>query len=175
MIKLLKLGASAAWRAIAPNTEWLVLLAVAGVGAWLYAQLGQVRADRDRLAHFAEVACASSGAPFPASRVAAKDAKGKAVVLYYPAGKLCGARILALAKFERETDAATASTLATAMNDHDRKAGEDAARAALDAKAARAATERMEKADAEIDQSNRVGGSWFDAVNDVGGLRPARR
>ena len=164
-----------ALRAIAPNTEWLVLLAVAGVGAWLYAQLGQIRADRDRLAHFAEVACASSGAPFPASRVAGKDAKGKPVTIDYPAGKLCGERVLALAKFERETDAATASTLADAMTDHDRKAGTDAARAAQDAKAARAATERMEKADAEIDQSNRVGGSWFDAVNDVGGLRPARR
>lgn len=164
-----------ALRAIAPNTEWLVLLAVAGVGAWLYAQLGQIRADRDRLAHFAEVVCASSGVPFPASRVAGKDAKGKPVTIAYPAGKLCGERIIALAKFERETDAATASTLATAMTQHDQKSGTDAARAAEDAKAARAATERMEKADAEIDQSNRVGGSWFDAVNDVGGLRPARR
>lgn len=165
----------AVWGAIKPNTEWLVLLAVAGAGAWLYAQLGQIRADRDRLAHFAEVTCAAAGAPFPASNVAAKDTQGRAVTIAYPAGKLCGERIAALAKFERETDAATAAMLADAMKSHDAKSGTDAARAAQDAKAARAATERMEKADAEIDQSNRVGGSWFDAVNDVGGLRPARR
>ncbi|MFA6125081.1 hypothetical protein [Sphingomonas sp.] len=174
-MNIVKSAAAGLWRLVAPNTEWLVLLAVASLGAWLYAQLGQIHADRDRLAHFAEVTCAASGTPFPASTVEAKDKKGKLVAIAYPAGKLCGERVLNLAKFERETDAATAQTLADAMSQHDEKSADDAARAARDAKAARDSTERLEKADAEIDDSNRVGGSWFDAVNDVGGLRPARR
>ncbi|MES2042600.1 MAG: hypothetical protein V4475_01925 [Pseudomonadota bacterium] len=171
MTKLLRL----AWGVVKPNTEWFVLLAVAGVGAWFYVQFAQVRADRDALAHSVELICAGAGADFAASSTREKDTKGRPVTVNHARGAVCQRTVRNLAAFQSETYAATARTLAESMQQHDDKSGVDAAHAARSADAARAATERMEKADAQIDQSDRVGAAWFDALNDVGGLRPPRR
>jgi hypothetical protein len=163
------------WGVVKPNTEWFVLLAVAGVGAWFYVQFAQVRADRDALAHSVELICAGAGTDFAASSAREKDTKGKPVTVNYARGALCQRAVRNLAAFQNGTNAETARILTGAMKDHDTKSGTDAASAARSAELARASTERMEKADAQIDQTDRVGAAWFDALNDVGGLRPPRR
>lgn len=171
MKRILKL----VWGFIAPNTEWLVLLAVASVAAYFYADGRAVRADRAAILNGAELICAGVGAEFASSITREKDTKGKDVTVDHARGAVCQRTVRNLASFKAGTDAETAKILAQAMHDHDDKSNSDAARAARSADAARAASERMEKADAEIDQSNRVGAAWFDALNDVAGLRPPRR
>lgn len=143
------------------EARFLVLLAVAAVGAWLYVHYRQVVADRDDLAHRAELICASSGAEFAAT---SKLARGIA----------CRAKVAGLADFRARTDEITARTLADALAAHDARQLKDNQAARVAAEAARSAAERMEVADAEAERRNLVDGDWFAAVNGVAGLRPAR-
>ena len=142
------------------DLAFLVLFAVAGIGAWLYVQFQQVSADRDDLQHRAEVICAGSGAAFAGS------AK-------LPRGKACAAEVAALVKFKAESDQLTARTLADALAAHDARQNTDTLAARRAAEAAQSAAQRMEMADAKAERTNIVDSDWFRAVNGVAGLRPA--
>ena len=140
---------------------FLVLLAVAAVGCWLYVQYRQVSADRDDLQHRAELICAGSGAEFAAIGKTAR-------------GVRCAQTVAGLVKFKSESDQLAASTLAQALADHDARQNNDNLAARAAAEAASSAAHRMEMADAQAERTNLVDSDWFRAVNGVAGLRPAR-
>jgi hypothetical protein len=140
---------------------FLVLLAVAAVGAWLYVQYRQVSADRDDLQHRAELICAGSGTDFAAMGQTAR-------------GVRCAEKVAGLVKFKGDSDQLAAATLAQAMADHDARQNDDTRAARAAAEAASSAAQRMEMADANAERTNLVDSDWFRAVNGVAGLRPAR-
>jgi len=140
---------------------FLVLLAVAAVGAWLYVQYRQVSADRDDLQHRAELICAGSGTDFAAMGKTAR-------------GVRCAEKVAGLVKFKGDSDQLAAATLAQAMADHDSRQNDDTRAARAAAEAASSAAQRMEMADANAERTNLVDSDWFRAVNGVAGLRPAR-
>lgn len=140
---------------------FLVLLAVAAVGAWLYVQYRQVTADRDDLQHRAELICAGSGAEFAGVGTTAR-------------GVRCAQTVAGLVKFKGDSDQLTAATLAQAMADHDARQNDDTRAARAAAEAASSAAQRMEMADAQAERTNLVDSDWFRAVNGVAGLRAAR-
>ncbi len=168
---LAKLGMKAAFGWISGNTEWLLLLALGAVAAYFYADGAHVRRDRERITASADLICSAAGVDFAASASVAASTRGKRVTINHPRGAICLRAVRDLASFKAKTAEVTADALAKAMQDRDAKSGTDIAAAAADARAARAATERMEKADAEIDDTNRVDRRWFGAFNDVAGLR----
>lgn len=157
------------------ESSWLVLLAVAGVGAWLYVNLMQARSERDGLQHWAEVTCAASGAAFPASTSFENSSAGKLVVVRHDQGVLCRTRVADLASFKAQSAERTAELLAQALKDHDTRAGVDSAAARRAAEAANQAALRMETADADAERTNLVDREWFAAVNGVAGLRAPSR
>lgn len=140
---------------------FLVLLAVAAVGAWLYVQYRQVSADRDDVLHRAELICAGSGTDFAAMGKTAR-------------GVRCAEKVAGLVKFKGDSDQLAASTLAQALADHDARQNNDTRAARAAAEAASSAAQRMEMADAQAERTNLVDSDWFRAVNGVAGLRPAR-
>ncbi len=140
---------------------FLVLLAVAAVGAWLYVQYRQVTADRDDLQHRAELICAGSGADFAGVGKTAR-------------GVRCAQTVAGLVKFKGDSDQLAAATLAQAMADHDARQNDDTRAARAAAEAANSAAQRMEMADAQAERTNLVDRDWFRAVNGVAGLRAAR-
>lgn len=158
--------------------EWLTLLAVGAAAAWLYAQWAEVRQDRDRLAHWADVTCAGAGTSFAGGTERRTDTAGKPVTVRFADGQRCRTAITTAVAFKGETDRATAERLARAMLEHDGKLVADARLARVAAEAAKAATERMEIANAEVeaqaDGTGRVDRAWFAALNDVAGLHPPR-
>lgn len=163
-------GAAALWNAIRNAREWLTFITLGAVAAYLYVQLAETRADRDRLAASADVICAAAGEPFAASIV---KVDGKAVAA--PRGARCRQKVAGLVAFRDDTERATAETLAAAMRERAGKAAIDA-RAARDAAEALAtATERMEIADAEAERRNRLDRDWWTAFNDLAGLRAPDR
>lgn len=144
------------------EATFLVLLAVAAVGAYLYVQYQQVRADRDDLQHRAEMICARAGADWSAT----KDAKR---------GVLCARRAAELATFKSTADQETARLLAAVMEEANVRAAKDIENASLSASRMRDALSRMETADAQAERRNLVDREWTAAVNGVAGLRaPAR-
>ncbi|MCP8893008.1 hypothetical protein [Sphingomonas faeni] len=143
------------------EASFLVLLAVAAVGCWLYAQYRTVSADRDDLRHRAELICAGSGVGFAAIGNTAR-------------GILCAQTVAGLVKFKSDSDQLAAATLAQAMADHDARQNDDTRAARAAAEAASSAAQRMEMADAQAERTNLVDSDWFRAVNGVAGLRPAR-
>jgi hypothetical protein len=143
------------------EAAFLVLLAVAVAGAWLYVQYRQTGADRDDVLHRVEVICAGSGIAF------APDGQ--------PRGKDCAARVASLVNFKAHTDELTAQTLAQALADHDARQNTDTLAARHAAEAAQSAALRMELADAEAERTNLVGADWMRAVNGVAGLRAPGR
>ncbi|WP_157218715.1 hypothetical protein [Flavisphingomonas formosensis] len=139
------------WSWIAPH--WMTILAAIGA-AGLITWLALGRAE---LQAFADRSCATAGAPYAAG----PDA--------------CETRILALATYERDTQAATARALAAAAAERESKAAADARAAQANDAAARSAADTMEKEDAKIGPDGRVDGDWLAALNRAGGLRaPAR-
>lgn len=164
---------AALWARLKDDTAWLVLFAVAVIGAWLYVEFQQMRTDRDALAHTAEVICASAGAGFDASAEQAHDANGKPVIVAHSRGAACQRQVADLATFKAHTDEVTAATLAKALADHDARQNSDNLAARTAAEAARSAALRMEAADAEAERKNLVDREWFAAVNGVAGLRAA--
>jgi len=151
--KLLSIG----WGWIGAERRWLVLLAIAGLGAWLYAHMAIAQAQRDALRAFADRTCAAAGAPYVAG--AAK----------------CEQRIQSLAAFERDTNTETARILAEAIAERDGKTSADSLAARHAAEQARDAALNMEKADAKVGPDDQVNAAWFDALNHAGGLRPPKR
>ena len=146
---------------IRAEAAFLVLFVVAGIGAWLYVQMQQIRADRDDLRHRAEIICAGSGTGFAGP---GKVARGQA----------CAAQVAALVRFKADSDQLTARTLADALAAHDARQNDDTRAARAAAEAASSAAHRMEIADAQADRTNAVDHDWFRAVNGVAGLHPAR-
>ncbi|MFK3888469.1 hypothetical protein [Sphingomonas sp. NPDC079357] len=142
------------------EAAFIVLLAVAGAGAWLYVQLRSTAADRDDLLRRAELICASAGGDFAAGKLRR--------------GEACRLKVAALADFKARTDQITAETLTRALAEHDARQLTDNTAARRAAEAARDAAQRMETADAEADRRNLVDREWTAAVNGVAGLHPPR-
>lgn len=163
---------AAAFAKIAGARQWLTLIGLGIAAAFLYVQWSRVTAERDRALRWSETACAAAGTGYAAS---IETVDGKRVS--YATGKRCHDAITALAAFRADTDRITAETLAAAMRDRDARTRTDAAHARAAAEAARAATRRMESADAKAALTDRVDRDWFAALNDLAGLRapPADR
>lgn len=150
------------------EAAFLVLLAVAGVGAYLYVQFQRVSADRDDAIHRAEMICAKAGADWSAVP-STKTTKA------LPRGAACARRAADLAAFKASADEQTARLLADAMKDANARAARDAQLASTSAARMRDALSRMETADAQAERRNLVDHEWTAAVNVVAGLRPAAR
>lgn len=146
-----------AWGLLTGSRETVLLIAIAGAAAALYAWGATARKDRDQLQAWAEKACLSAGANFTG---AGKKADG------------CARRIADLAAFERQTQAATNTILAGAVERQATKSAADTALAQNQAARRTDAAAQMEKADAQIAPDDRVGPDWFDSLNRVAGLRP---
>lgn len=149
-----------AW--VRAEATFLVLLAVAAAGAWLYVEVQRIRADRDDLLHTAEKICARAGADWAAT----KEAKR---------GVLCARRAAELATFKSTADQETARLLAAAMEEANARAARDLQSASTSAARMRDALTRMENADAQAERRNLVDREWTAAVNGVAGLRPPGR
>lgn len=154
------------WTAIKAARAYITLLAVAGAAAAIYAWGATGHQQARALESWVQVTCAAGGSRFEPTGAL----KGGSLIAR---GADCRARVERLAAFQRETIAGTADALTQAMTERDNKTNADAAAAARDAKAARAATERMETADEAV-QGDRVGADWFGALNELGGLRSPR-
>ena len=165
----------AAWSLLANGRHYLTLLALAASAAALYAWGATGRADRARLIAWAEKSCAAAGTGFEPGSSILVDAAGKQQTRSWKRGEMCAQRILGLAEFQRTTNEASTRLLAEAMVEHERKTIADADAARQHAAAARAAAQTMEKANARILQDDRVGGAWFGALNELGGLRAPDR
>lgn len=144
------------------EASFLVLLAVAAAGAWMYVQMQQLRADRDGVVHQAEIICSKAGSGWSATKGAKR-------------GTACEAHVAGLAHFRAETAEQTARLLADEMKAASARTLKDNQAARAAAEAARSAAMRMEAADAEAERRNLVDREWFAAVNGVAGLRPAAR
>lgn len=138
----------------------VLLIAIAGAAAALYAWGATARKDRDQLQAWAKKACLSAGATFPGA--------GKKV-------DPCVQRIADLVAFERQTQAATNTILAGAVERQATKSTADTALSRTQAARRTDAAAQMEKADAQIAPDDRVGPDWFDSLNRVAGLRPPGR
>ncbi len=157
MLKRLLGGVTAKLRA---EGAFIVLLAVAAVGAWFYVEYRSTRADRDDLLRRAELICASAGGDFTAGTL--------------KRGEACRLKVAGLADFRARSDQITAATLAKALADHDARQLTDNNAARRAAEAARDAAHRMEIADAQAERRNLVDREWTAAVNGVAGLRAPR-
>ena len=146
-----------AWALLTGSRETILLIAIAGAAAALYAWGATARKDRDQLQAWAEKACLSVGAQFPGA--------GKKV-------DACAQRIADLAAYERQSQAETNIILAGAAQRQAAKAAADTTLAEQQAAHRRAAAAQMEKADARIAPDDRVGPDWFAGVNRLAGLRP---
>lgn len=158
MLKTFLGGVTAKLRA---EMAFVVLLAVAAAGAWMYVRMRTAEADRDDLLRRAELICASAGGDFTAGKMAR--------------GEACRLKVAGLADFKARTDQITAETLAKALADHDARQLTDNNAARRAAEAARDAALRMETADAEAERRNLVDREWTAAVNGVAGLRAPSR
>lgn len=164
-----------ALRLVTGQSEWLVLLAVGAIGAFLYVQYSQVRGDRDDAIVRANLICARVGGGFEKSVDQVRDAKGRLVTVKHQRGAVCQRLVADLADFKASTDEQSAKTLAKALADHDQRQNNDNLAARSAAEAARSAALRMEAADAEAERTNLVDREWFAAVNGVAGLRAPGR
>lgn len=158
MIALVKVALS--WIGGARSHITLVLLALAAAGLWI--AFATIRHERDELQAFASHVCDAAGAEFG-------DDDGD------DDGRACLARVRALVKREHDVDQASVRVLSDAVESIGRKSSADAAAARASADRAEQASANMEKANAAIGSDDRVGADWFRALNDVGGLQPARR
>ncbi|SNS20249.1 hypothetical protein SAMN06295912_102245 [Sphingomonas laterariae] len=157
MIKLVR----SAWALLTGSRETVILILLAAVAAGLYATWATTRADRDRLAAWANTACLAAGSSFDAA------AEG--------GGVPCTRRIAELARIDRESQAASNRLLADAAATRATKIADDRTLAANQTGARLDAARQMEKADEEVPADDRVAGDWFDALNGLGGLRPPGR
>lgn len=144
------------------EASFIVLLAVAAAGAWLYVQYRQMQADRDGAVHAAEKICASAGVEWAASKGAGR-------------GVQCGQRVAGLARFERDAAQQSAQLLADELKEASARTLHDNQAARVAAEAARAAALRMEAADEKAERRNLVDREWTAAVNGVAGLRAPTR
>ncbi|MHA6717893.1 hypothetical protein ACX40Y_00445 [Sphingomonas sp. RS6] len=170
MIKLI-VGAARALHAWAGNS-WLVLIALGIATAALYVDARRTRADRDAWAAWARETCAQAGAGIDATTIERTDANGKRHKVALPRGGACREAVQDLAAFRAATLAGTARILADAAAERETKAARDHVAARAESGNRAAALTNMEKADARIENDDLVDGSWFAALNRLGGLQP---
>lgn len=144
------------------EARFLVLLAVAVAGAWLYVEFQRMRADRDDAVQRAEIICAKAQSDWGATQGADR-------------GVVCARRIAELLTFRTTANQETARLLAAAMAEANDRTLKDNQAARAAAEAARNAALRMEAADAEAERRNLVDREWTAAVNGVAGLHAATR
>lgn len=170
---MILLGIRSVAALVGRSRQWLVLIAVVMVAACFYVKFELVRVDRDRLLGWATAACATTGEGFMPSIRKATSTGGRSVTVIVRRGARCEARIISLAAFERATAVESARIMADAVTDAEARTASDEALARIAAEAAREANERMEKANAKV-EDDRTGSVWFDALNDLAGLRAPR-
>lgn len=153
--------AKGAWALLSGSRETIILVALAGAAAGLYAWGATGRAERDRLDALATQICIAAGGEFTGTKPKRK-AKTDG----------CTALIASHAAYKRESQSATAATLARAAERTQAKGAADRALAAVQSTRRTATTQAMEKADESIAPDDRVGADWFDRLNDLAGLRP---
>jgi len=144
------------------EASFIVLLAVAAAGAWLYVQYRQMAADRDGAVRVAEKICAGAGVEWAATKGATR-------------GTLCARRVTALARYERDVAQQSAQLLADEIKAASARTLRDNLAARDAAEAARAAALRMEAADEKADHRDIVDYEWTSAVNGAAGLRAPTR
>lgn len=136
---------------------------IIGAGAGLAAVLGllawgaQGYRQRDQLRAYAQEICAAAQSDYAPAKETA--------------GVRCRKAVADLAAFKADTNAASVEILADAMTDQttrNTRAAEQARQAAV---AARAAAQHMEAVNGQVQDDDRVGRDWFDALNRTGGLR----
>ncbi|WP_313539773.1 hypothetical protein [Sphingomonas sp.] len=170
MIKLIGRALSALHRWA--GNSWLVLIALGLALAALYVDDRRTRADRDAWASWAKAACAYAGASPDATTVERTNADGKRHTVKLPRGGACAEAVQDLAAFRAATLAGTARAFAGAAAEQQAKATRDRTTAQAESGNRAAALNTMEKADAQIRDDDRVDGSWFAALNRLGGLQP---
>lgn len=144
------------------QAQFIVLLAVAAAGAIFYVQAQRTRADRDDIAHRAEIICAKAQSDWSAVQGADR-------------GVICARRVAELLTFKTTADQETARVLAAAMEEANARAARDMQSARASADRMRDALSRMEAADVEAERRNLVDREWTAAVNGVAGLRAPTR
>ncbi|WP_066725197.1 hypothetical protein [Sphingomonas pituitosa] len=171
MIKLI----TGAWSALHKwaGNSWLVLLALSLATAALYVDARRVRADRDAWASWATATCALAGATPAATTAERVDAAGKRHKAVLPRGVACSEAVQDLAAFRAGTLASTARLLTAAAAEQQAKAVSDRTTAQAESGNRAVALTTMEKADAQIRDDDRVDGSWFAALNRLGGMQPS--
>ena len=150
------------WGGLRTELPFIVLLAVAAVGGWLYVQARHAERDRDDVTRRAELMCAKVGVDWQE-----KHRRGP--------GAACADRAAQLRTDREAIDRQTAHLLAAAIARGNALSASDAqaARAAL--ARAQAAEKKMEKANADADATNLVHADWIAALNGLAGLRHAPR
>jgi len=113
--------------------------------------------ERDQLRAYAQEICAAAQSDYAPAKETA--------------GVRCRKAIAGLAAFRSDTHAASAEILADALRDQTKRNTRAAEQARQAADAARAAAEHMEAVNGQVQDDDRVGRDWFDALNRTGGLR----
>jgi|GEM_PF-2079441 len=150
----------AGWKLVGASRETLILISLAGAAAGLYAWGATGRAERNRLDAWAQQLCLAAGGEFTGTKP-----KDRAKV------DGCTALVASHAAYKRESQSATAASLARAAERTQAKSAADRTLATGQATRRAAAVKAMEKADETIAPDDRVGGDWFDRLNDLAGLR----
>lgn len=150
------------WALLSGSRETIILVALAGAAAGLYAWGATGRAERDRLDAWATQICIAAGGEFTGTKP-----KGKAKT------DGCTALVASHAAYKRESQSATAATLARAAERTEAKGAADRALSAQQSTRHTAAAQAMETADESIAPDDHVGADWFDRLNDLAGLRPS--
>ena len=168
MIKLLT-GAARALHGFL-GSSWYVLLALAAVAGWFYADARRAGADRDAWAQWGAQLCAYTGTTADAATVEVPTNKGKRRVKK-ARGQLCAEAVQDLASFKAQANSKTADVLGKAQAQREEKATADVAAASRDATDRGRAAAKMEKIDDQVGEDDRVDGNWFAGINDLGGLQ----
>lgn len=94
--------------AISGARQFLTLLVLGAVAAWLYVQFAEVRSQRNALYAWADATCAATGTPYAASERPGPDGRPVPIA----AGKLCRLTVANHAAFVTDTHRESATVLA---------------------------------------------------------------
>lgn len=143
------------------HRSFLVVLAIAIVAGGLWVRGEHAIADRDRAVAVADGICAAAGSAWMPEGAGPRDR-----------GKACRISVADLAAFKAKAIAESARLLAEHERDRANRTAGDVQEALRAASRTAAAARRMEKANEQVPEDDRVDGSWFAALNDLAGLRP---
>jgi len=122
-------------------------------------EINLITVDRDSIARWADVTCALTGKVYRAPGMKREEW-----------GRACQSEIQALADFRRNTTETTNTAMANHLKTQVEQAAADLAAARRANEQTARALKRMEAADASV-KDDHVGGDWFGALNELGGLR----